>query len=131
MDILNLLDIFTAAGEKIDALWEFFVTVHMGVFAAFFYLHKIKKYQVSLFFVSYIAFSLINLRAKLEEYSFFAAIILDTKKIIVDTNFTNLINFFSMYDISDRQFIAITVHLFSFLGVSFLSYMAWISGRKN
>lgn len=130
MEIKDLLEIYTLTAQNIDSLWEFFVTVHMALFAAFFYLHKVEKYQLSIFFVSYVAFTLINIRAKINEYKAYNSIIEDMKDMCVN-NTTHVCGFFNDYSPNDRINITVLVHSAAFLAVLFLSYKAWDSIKSR
>lgn len=119
MELFELLQIFSMAGQKIDALWEFFVTVHLAIFGALFMFHKMKTHQLVITLISYIAFSIINLRAKIEEYELYKSILLEIKKIDKQ-RLMQLSSFFSGYNVDDRIIVVYTVHIIAFGFFSFL-----------
>lgn len=130
MEMKDLLEAYTLSAQNIDSLWEFFVTVHMALFGAFFYLHKVEKYQLFIFMISYILFTLINIRAKITEYNFYNSIINDTSSKCNDNS--HLCNFFHNYSPDDRIHITIAVHILAFIAVSYLSYNTWhLINSKN
>ena len=123
MELYELLDLYMSSGQKLDALWQFFVSIHIAIFGALFLFHKMKIYQIIISLMSYIGFSIINIRAKIYEYEFYASI----TKEIKDKNLDSLkyVNqFFNQYIVDDRIMITVVVHIFSFLCLSYLLAMS-------
>jgi len=121
MNLFELMQIFSMSSGKIDSLWEFFVTVHLAIFGGLFIYKKLKTDQLCIALISYIAFSLINLRAKIQEYKLYESLLFEIKGMKFQ-QIQNLNNFFSNYDISDRFLITYAVHIFSFVAFLYLLY---------
>lgn len=130
MDLFELFQIFSMASQKIDALWEFFVTVHLAIFAGLFIFHKMKAHQLVITLISYVFFSLINLRAKIQEYELYESFLLEIKK----NNNENLVHvnaFISQYDIDDRIIIIYMIHILAFIFFSYLLKRSLSSDNLN
>ncbi len=125
MDIDSLLHLFSSSGQKIDALWQFYVTVHIAVFGGLFVFHRMYRHQIFIIIISYIAFSLINLRAKIFEYEFYNAV-LDDLKLDSSSLGVNINNFFEIYTLEDRLLVTLVVHIFSFVFLIFIIWQAKI-----
>lgn len=120
MEANDLLDSFLVAEQNIDSLWQFFVSVHLAIFGAFFTIKTIRRHQLSIFIASYILFTIINIRAKINEYLLYTSIAkeLQTK---LDAN-SEILNFYNNFDTSDRILILYTIHIISFIFILILSY---------
>lgn len=119
MELFELIQLFSISGQKLDALWQFFVTVHLAIFGALFVFHKMKKHQIVISIISYFTFSLINLRAKIQEYLFYESII-DAIKKVDKKSISSIDSYFSQYNVDDRIIITIIIHFVSLL---FLLYL--------
>lgn len=126
MELKDLLQIYMMSAQNLDSLWEFYVTIHLGVFGAFFVLHRLALHQLMIFWFSYILFLLINTRAKVKEYEIYSSLISDLKVTMVNEK-SHIGSFFMEYDVSDRIWITYIVHLFSLIVVTLLCYKSWRS----
>ena len=123
MNLIDLLQIFSMAGEKLDALWNFFVTVHLAIYGALFVFHKMKPHQMWITVVSYVAFSAINFRAKYFEYRLYGALLDEIRRLDLNSkDLRHLSAFFSQYSIDDRVFIAASVHIIALVFLVFLLF---------
>jgi hypothetical protein len=111
MSEFEILQLFFFSGQKIDTLWQFFVTVHLAVIGGIFAFKHLDLYQRIMIIASYTIFSLMNLRAKYHEYRIYCSIIDDIKNNF--QNQTEVNAYIYMYTASDRISITITVHLIS------------------
>lgn len=111
METSLLLESFMLVGQKIDVLWNFYVSVHLAIAAALFYFRKLTIWQYSIFGVGYLFFTVINWRAKTNEYEFYDAITSEIK--LRDLQSTTVNRFFEIYEVTDRIFINNTVHIVS------------------
>ena len=78
MNGANLLETWSAAGAKIDNLWQMFIVVHLGLFWFFFLVHRpllIVERVIAIF--AYVVFVYINGNALIKAYQFFEAVRVD------------------------------------------------------
>ena len=122
MNLFELMQIFSIAGQKIDSLWEFFVTVHIAIFSGLFLYKHMKKDQLVISLFSYGLFSIINLRAKIQEYELYQSLLQDIKEINFNENVNNISNFIGNYDVSDRYMVTYFVHFFAFMVLLYLLF---------
>lgn len=127
MELHELISLFSQAGQKLDSLWQFFVTVHLAIYGALFVFHKMKGHQIFITIISYSAFSAINLRAKIEEYLLYKAFLDEIKDVSKD-KLVYVNEFFSQYNIDDRFWITYSVHIVSFI---FLVILICFSRKQN
>lgn len=117
MTIYEQVQLFILCGQEIDASWNFFVTIHIAIFGAFFLSDKFEKstkIQIFIIISSYILFSIINLRAKLNSYRIYNSLLSDLKRSISDAS--HGIKFFiENYAVDDRIYISIFVHAIAFV----------------
>lgn len=114
MEIDDLLQVYVMAGDQLDALWEFFVTVHLAIAASLYGIERLRILKVHEYFllsIGYLAFSIINLRAKHQAYEFLIAVELELEKILSTTEFQSLKDFFSNIEFTDRVHIVWIVHI--------------------
>jgi len=121
MNSPELIQAFIATGQKLDALWEFFVTVHLAMYGALFFLKSLRAEHVFISFVAYLFFTWINLRAKLNEYELYNALLSDIKALGVGEA-NNLAAFINGYHVDDRAFIVCLVHALSLAAFSYLVF---------
>ncbi len=128
MEYKDLLQIYLMSGQKIDSLWEFFVTIHLAIFGIFFLIERVKNNHIIIFYVSYILFAVINLRAKIYEYNFIISIYSELKEST--HNLTSISKYFLSHQFTDRIFVTLFVHIFAFLCVSLILFMQWQKNKK-
>ena len=133
MSDYELFELFVISGQKIDALWEFFVTIHIAIVGALLFLNptrfrKIKAYPMVVLAISYASFTLINIRAKIEEYQFFLATISDLKNRTLHS-LNGLKGYVFQYDPDDRIVISIVVHALSFFFIA--GWLFCLEKNKN
>jgi hypothetical protein len=71
----ELLETWSAAGSKIDNLWQMYIVVHLGLFWFFFLVHRpllITERTIAIF--AYVVFAYINGNALINAYKFFEAV---------------------------------------------------------
>ena len=116
MEIVALFEAYIATGQKIDQLWNFFVTVHLAIAGVLLVSSNVNRnpWLVDIcLLIAYLAFSAINFRAKGIEYKLLNVL---TKEMSgVDTKYKLLNTFFDDLSFSDRSYINIVRHLVSFL----------------
>jgi len=114
MDVYNFVEAYILTGQKIDALWNFFVTVHLAIAGFLFYAKPKKEHSVAIcvLVVAYLAFSSINYRAKALEYGFLNSL---TEEIRTQDTTSLLVNeYFDTLSFDDRSTINVVIHLSSF-----------------
>lgn len=127
MDVSEFVNSYVATGQKIDSLWNFYVTVHIAI-ASLLLLSRGRKINgliVLVLTVGYLGFSFINWRAKEIEYTLMQALIeaitsMDTQSVVLN-------NFFDEQNYSDRSMINIGIHVFSIFSIAIVAYF---SGHK-
>ena len=127
MTSFELFQLFSMSGQKLDALWEFFVTIHLAIFGALFLFHKIKRHQIIILIISYLTFSLINIRAKIHEYDIYKSFLIELKSNNLDAT-PAIKKFILNYSVDDRVIITVTIHLLALL---FLLYLLKESKTRN
>ena len=114
MNSNDLIQAYVFTGQKIDVLWNFYVTVHLAIAGFLLALKtKIKWPIATALSVAYLGFSIINYRAKAIEYDLLNSLISDIA--LIDTGHKSIDGFFNQQDFSDRTFINIIVHIFSII----------------
>ena len=71
MEIVALFEAYIATGQKIDQLWNFFVTVHLAIAGVLLVSSNVNRYPWLVdicLLIAYLAFSAISFRAKGIEY---------------------------------------------------------------
>jgi len=119
MNSSELVQAFMVSDQKIDSLWNFFVTVHMAIYGFLFFIKRLKVRHLIISSVAYLGFTIINLRAKLDAYNLHEALLLDIKKLGIKSA-DNLYFFMTHYDIGDRAGIVWGVHIFSLCAFLYL-----------
>lgn len=119
MNTFELFQIFSMSGQKLDALWQFYVTVHLAIFGALFIFHKMKTHQIVISIISYLVFSVINLRAKIYEYIIYSSFLQELRNKDL-TSLPHINDFLSDYTVDDRITITITIHALSLSLLLFL-----------
>jgi hypothetical protein len=117
------MQLFSLSGQKIDALWQFFVSIHIAIYGALFVFHRIKVHQIVVSVILYIAFSIVNIRAKANEYELYEALLNEIKDNNIKGNI-HLNSFISNYSVDDRIMITIIIHIVSFVFLIYLLGMA-------
>ena len=127
MDTFELFEILIQTGQKLDSLWEFFVTIHVAIIGALFIFHQMIFSQKIITTFAYLTFTGINLRAKIEEYELYVASLKDLKGLDLSGT-AHLAEFVSQYELNDRIMISWLVHGISLL---ILLYLVWYSPSEN
>lgn len=82
MSYFETLQISLSVGDKIDALWNFFLLIHVGIIAPLaFYKGKISRSFVVLFSVGYLMFTVLNVVAFIDTYRLFGHMVSDLKTL--------------------------------------------------
>lgn len=121
MEIEHLMNYFILTGQKLDVLWQFFVTIHLAILGGVLFFRRLHKSEIAILLLSYLIFSLVNIRAKINEYEIYTHLIKDIKKNIPSTY--DLASFFNSYSVDDRYCITLVIHIASFIA---LCYMIWL-----
>lgn len=74
-------------------------------------------------------FTLINIRAKVNEYIFYDSIVNEIKNKCTAEN--SICEFFTTYVVDDRIFITMTVHVLAIIGVLILCYKTWFFENES
>lgn len=117
----QLISMLLTSGQNIDSLWNFYVTVHLGIAGAIIYSKRIDRSYVLVFAIGYSVFSLINFRAKDNEYKLYTSIVSAIKESSSFDELPATIKlFFNAYDVDDRLMINIGVHMLTAISVLLL-----------
>lgn len=109
----DLIQAYIMIGQKIDVLWNFYVTVHLAIIGLLVFSRHpvVSKLSICSISIAYLCFSFINYRAKAIEYEFFQTIAKDLRA--TDFGQSGLNDFFDSYSFSDRGIINIAIHVLS------------------
>lgn len=125
MSSAEIVELFVIVGSRLDALWEFFVTVHLAVAAAVLGIERLSKprtCEYTLLSVAYLAFSWINLRAKLAAYQLLVSVEQEAASILSGAQLENLHRLFLESEFDDRTAIAYTVHVATIVFIVILGF---------
>ena len=113
MSIFDNLQLIILCGQEIDASWNFFVSVHMAIFGTLLISRKIQLitfFQKIILYSSYLCFTLINIRSKVNSYEMYSSLFTDIKNCDFEKN-VQIKNFIMNADFGDRVMISVIVHV--------------------
>lgn len=124
MSYYELMQLAILCGQEIDTSWNFFISIHMAIFGAILISNNLKlisMQQKFILYLSYLLFTVINVRSKINSYTLYSSIFHDlntinnqigegVKNYIVNSNF------------DDRITICVAIHVFALLIFSFFLF---------
>jgi hypothetical protein len=76
MSLYELLDLLASNYQKIDTLWEFFISIHLAVLGALFLMpRRVSMPERLVAFLAYAAFSYVNRSALVDTYDYHAVLL--------------------------------------------------------
>jgi hypothetical protein len=123
---LNLGEMLTSAiaiGDKIDVLWNVFVTVHFGIFTLYYLItrlgFKLRIYERVVSITAYSVFLFLNGSALKASYQFLEALNSGIKELLQATSppVLPLARFYETLNYSSRPSMVIVIHLAMFLAI--------------
>lgn len=124
MNYYELMQLGILCGQEIDTSWNFFISIHMAIFGAILIsnnLRRISMLQKFILYSSYLLFTVVNVRSKINSYKLYCAIFYDLNK--ADSKIGEGVkNYIVNVDFDDRITICVIIHVFALLIFSFLLF---------
>jgi len=110
----TLFELFISVGQKIDSLWEFYVTVHLAILGGILWVHARLHALISFtLFLSYLMFAWLNYGAIADYYHILTALQQDISSSSGPVHLQALHKQISVLDYSSREIILAIVYLAS------------------